>query len=101
VPGGLSTKTLLLAVGVETASGELLHRQERAYRRELKDAEGRTLVRIPDLFLKAASVGEDSRLKPRESRTERFTIPVPEGARAIDGAVPSTVTLRIEAPLPV
>ena len=83
VPGGLSTKTLLLAVGVETASGELLHRQERAYRRELKDAEGRTLVRVPDLFLKAASVGEDSRLKPRESRTERFTIPIPEGARAI------------------
>ncbi len=83
VPGGLSTKTLLLVVGVETASGELLHRQERAYRRELKDAEGRTMVSVPDLFLKAASVGEDSRLKPKESRTERFTIPVPEDAKAI------------------
>ena len=83
VPGGLSTKALLVVVGVESASGELLHRQERAYRRELKDTEGRTLVSVADLFLKAASVGEDSRLKPKESRTERFTIPVPEGAKAI------------------
>ena len=82
-PGGLPTKSLVLAVGVETASGQLMHRQERIYRRELKDAEGHVLVTVPDLFLKAASVGEDSRLKQKEARTERFTVPLPEDWRAI------------------
>jgi hypothetical protein len=83
LPGGLSSKSLVLAVGVETASGEMMHRGERVYRRELKDAQGRPLVSVPDLFLKAAAVGEDTRLKPKESRTERFTVPLPEGWKAI------------------
>jgi hypothetical protein len=82
-PGGLSSKSLVLAVAVETASGELMHRRERVYRRELKDADGRTLVTVPDLFLKAASVGEDTRLKQKEPRVERFTVPLPENWRAI------------------
>jgi hypothetical protein len=82
-PGGLSTKALVLAVGVESASGEIMHRRERVFRREMKDAQGHTLVTVPDLFLKAASVGEDTRLKPKESRTERFTVPVSADARAI------------------
>jgi hypothetical protein len=82
-PGGLSTKAIILAVGVETASGELLHRRERVYRRDLLDAEGRTLATVPDLFLRATSVGDDTRLKPKESRTERFTLPIPEGSMAI------------------
>jgi hypothetical protein len=82
-PGGLPTKSLVLAVGVETASGELMHRRERFYRRELKDAEGRTLVTVPDFFLKAASVGEDTRLRQKEARVERFTVPIPAGAKAI------------------
>ena len=50
---------------------------------EIKDAQGVSLVTVPDLFLKAASVGEDTRLKPKESRTERFTVPVSADARAI------------------
>jgi hypothetical protein len=83
VPGGLSSKSLVLALGVEAASGELMHRGERVYRRELKDAQNRPLVSVPDLFLKAASVGEDTRLKPKESRTEHFTVPLPEGWKAI------------------
>jgi len=83
VPGGLSTKALVLAVGVETASGQITHRQERVYRRDLRDAQGRSLVTIPELFLQAASVGEDTRIKPKESRAERFTLPVVEGSKAI------------------
>lgn len=82
-PGGLSSKSLVLAVGVEAASGGLMHRQERVYRRELKDAEGRTLVAVPDLFLRAASVGEDTRLRQKEARAERFTLPLPEDWKAI------------------
>jgi hypothetical protein len=83
VPGGLSSKTLVLAVGVEAASGELMHRRERVYRRDLNDAEGRVLSAVADLFRKAAAVGQDTRIKPKESRNERFTVPIPEGAKAI------------------
>ena len=82
-PGGFANRALVLAVGVESASGELLHRRERIYRRTLKDAEGRELVTVADLMLKAASEGEDTRIKPGESRAERFTVPIPEGAKAI------------------
>jgi hypothetical protein len=82
-PGGLSTKAIVLAVAVETESGQLLHRRERIYHRDLLDAEGRALATVPELFLRAASVGEDTRLKPRESRAERFTVPLPPGAKAI------------------
>ena len=82
-PGGLPSKSLVLAVGVETASGKLMHRRERVYRRELKDAEGRALVTVPDLFLKAASVGEDTRLRQKEARLERFTVPIAEDWKAI------------------
>jgi hypothetical protein len=60
-----------------------MYRRERTYRRELRDAEGRGLASVPDLFLRAVAVGEDTRIRPKESRTERFTVPLPEGAKAI------------------
>lgn len=83
VPGGLSTKSLVLAVGVETQGGTVEHRQERVYRREIKDADGRALSGVADLFLKGASVGQDSRIKPGEKRSERFNLPLPGDARAV------------------
>jgi len=82
-PGGLSTKSLVLAVGVDIGAAELAYRREKVYRRELKDAEGRTLATVADLFLKAAAVGEDTRIKQQEARTERFTVPLPEEWKAI------------------
>jgi hypothetical protein len=82
-PGGLSTKAIVLAVGVASGSGELQHARERVYHRTLLDGDGRTLATVPDLFLRAASIGEDTRLKPGEARTEHFTVPLPEGAKAI------------------
>jgi hypothetical protein len=83
VPGGLSTKAIVLAVGVDAGAGELLHRRERVYRRELLDAAGHVLTGVPETFLRAASVGEDTRIKPLEARAERFTVPTPEGSKAI------------------
>ena len=82
-PGGLSTKSLVLAVGVDTGGAELANRKERIYRRELKDADGRVLLTVADLFLKAASVGDDSRIRQKEARTERFTVPLPAGWKAV------------------
>lgn len=83
IPGGLSTKSLVLAVAAEGADGRLENRQERVYRRELKDDRGIVVETVADMFLKAASVGSDTRIKPKESRRERFSVPVPPGARAI------------------
>ena len=83
VPGGLSTKTLVLSAGVESGDETLQHIRSRRYRREIEDADGRVLKTVPDLFLKGASVGLDNRIRPRESRTERFNLPIPAGARAI------------------
>jgi hypothetical protein len=83
VPGGLSTKSLIVAVAVEQADGRQEHRQERVYRRELKDGSGKVLEQVADLFLKAASVGRDNRIKPKETRRERFSVPVPQGAKSI------------------
>jgi len=82
-PGGLSSKSLVLAVGVDAGPGELLHWRERVYRRELKDAEGHSLVSVADMFQKAVSVGADTRKQQKESRAERFTVPLPEGWKAI------------------
>ncbi len=99
IPGGLATKSLVLAVGAETADGKLEYRQERIYRRELQDDKGIVLESVADMFFKAASVGSDTRIKPKESRRERFTVPVPSGARAIvarleyrDGSDPRNTT---------
>jgi hypothetical protein len=82
-PGGLSTKALVVAVGIENRAGQLLHRRERVYRRQLLDAAGEEITSVAELFGKAASVGEDSRLKPGESRSEHFTFPVAEDSVAI------------------
>ena len=83
VPGGLSTKSLVLAVGVDTGSGELVQRRERVYRREMKDADGHALTTVAELFQRAASVGSDTRLKQKESRIESFTVPLPDDWKAI------------------
>ncbi|HEU4402830.1 MAG TPA: multiheme c-type cytochrome [Candidatus Polarisedimenticolia bacterium] len=83
VPGGLATKSLVLAVGVEAADGTLQHRQERVYRREMKDAQGKVLEDLNAIFAQATSIGIDNRIKPKESRTERFSLPISPGARAL------------------
>ena len=83
IPGGISTKSLVLAVAAEAADGSLASRQERVYRRELKDERGVVLEDVAGMFLKAAAVGADTRLRPGERRVERFTITVPQNARAV------------------
>ena len=101
IPGGLSTKSLVLEVGVEMGDGRLEHRQARTYNRELKDAGGRVITDIPGMFTRAVAVGRDTRLHPRESKREKFTLPLPPGARALvarlvykdasDPAMPATI----------
>ena len=82
-PGGLSSKSLVLGVGVDIGSGDLRLRSDRIYRRSLRDEKGRDLVKVADLFLKATAVGDDTRLGQKETRIEHFTIPLPENWVAI------------------
>ena len=83
VPGGLPTKSLVLVVSAEGADGTAGPAQERIYRRELRNAKGSSLTDLAEIFVTAASEGEDTRLKPAESRTERFTVPLKQGSRAV------------------
>jgi hypothetical protein len=56
------------------------------------------------MFLKSASVGEDSRLRQKEARSERFTVPLPAGWKAIvarleyrDASDPAAPKVRVVA----
>jgi Cytochrome c554 and c-prime len=82
-PGGLSTKSLVLSVGIDTGSGDIVHPLERVYHRVLRDGQGRELATVAGQFLEAVTIGEDTRLQPRETRNERFSLPLPSDWRAI------------------
>jgi hypothetical protein len=82
-PGGLSTKSLVLSVGVDRGTGDVVSPLERVYRRVLRDGQGRELTTVAGLFLEAATIGEDTRLQPKETRSERFSLPLPSDWRAI------------------
>ena len=82
-PGGLPSKSLVLSVGIDNGSSELVPRLERVYRRVLVDAQGREVATVAGQFLDAVSIAEDTRLSPGERRTERFTLPLPSEWRAI------------------
>lgn len=98
-PGGLSSKSLVLGVGVDTGSKDLRLRRDRIYRRALRDEAGRDLLTVPDLFLKARSVGQDTRLQPRETRVEHFTIPLPDDWVAIVARLERRDESVLEAPV--
>lgn len=83
VPGGLPTKSLVLVVSAEGDGGVLGTPQERIYRRELRDSKGSPLKGLAETFMKAKSEGEDTRLKPQETRTERLTLSLPQATRAV------------------
>jgi hypothetical protein len=82
-PGGLSTKSLALVVGIDTGGGELSHAVEHLYRRQLLDAAGEPLSSVPEMFLDAAAVGEDTRIPAGEARSARVTLPLPEDWKAV------------------
>lgn len=82
-PGGLSSKSLVLSVGIDAGPGPLVPNLERVYHRVLRDDRGREVTTVAGEFLDAASIGEDTRLKPGETRTERFSLPLPASWRAV------------------
>jgi hypothetical protein len=80
VPTGSPLRQLILEVRADSFNGKHF-RERRVYRRTVAEQDGKTVEREPDAFIKGARVVKDTRLAPKESRTETFTFPVPSGTQ--------------------
>jgi hypothetical protein len=83
IPGGMPTKSLALVVSAVGDAGPLGTPQERVYRRELRDAKDNPVKGLAEAFVKAKSEGEDTRIRPLETRTEQLTVQLPQASRAV------------------
>lgn len=81
VPTGSPMRQMILDVSLQVYGGKRFQEQ-RFYRREVADAQGKPLTREHVTFFKGAKVISDTRLAPDEKRTETFTFPVPAGSKA-------------------
>jgi nitrate/TMAO reductase-like tetraheme cytochrome c subunit len=82
VPTGSPMRKLILEVRFEPFGEGQASRVERTYARTIQDQKGATLPREDLAFLKGAKVVEDTRIAPKETRTETFTFDLPAGRRA-------------------
>jgi Cytochrome c554 and c-prime len=80
VPTGSPLRQLILEVRADSSGGQHF-REKRVYRRSVAGQDGKIVDREPNAFIKGARVVNDTRLAPKESRTETFTFPVPNGTQ--------------------
>jgi hypothetical protein len=81
VPTGMPGRRVVLDVEVRDSRGGSA-RQERAYGKFYSDAAGRRIVRDRDYFARGVRLDEDTRLRPDETRAERFQFPIAADAIA-------------------
>jgi nitrate/TMAO reductase-like tetraheme cytochrome c subunit len=82
VPTGLPAKQIRLIL-TASREGKPFHTEERLYARTLVDESGRIPATEGDLFLASRKVKSDTRLAPRETRTETFRFAAPPGEVAV------------------
>ena len=82
VPTGSPMRKLILEVRMDPFGEGQPQRVERVYARTIQDQKGTTLQREHLAFLRGAKVVEDTRIAPKETRTETFTFDLPQGRRA-------------------
>lgn len=82
VPTGSPMRKLILEVRMDPFGEGQAVRAERVYARTITDQKGILLEREHLSFLRAAKVVADTRIAPKETRTETFSFDVPEGRRA-------------------
>jgi hypothetical protein len=82
VPTGSPMRKLILEVRLDPFGEGPAIREERVYARTITDQKGVALQREHLSFLKGAKVVEDTRLAPKETRTETFSFDLPAGQRA-------------------
>ncbi len=78
VPTGSPLRKLILEVRAEPYGGQSFHDQ-RLYMRRVADQKGAPVEREHFAFLRGAKVLEDTRLAPKETRTETFSFAIPKG----------------------
>ncbi|HYL63786.1 MAG TPA: multiheme c-type cytochrome [Candidatus Methylomirabilis sp.] len=82
VPTGSPMRQLILEVRLDPYDGGQGAQQERIYARTIIDQNGAALQREHLSFLRGARVVKDTRLAPKETRTEDFAFALPSGKRA-------------------
>lgn len=87
VPTGIPARQLILLVELKTPNEYFV--QQKMYGRTLLDSSGNEIKKECEVFLNAAKVSFDNRLKPRETRTERFAFVMPKHKKI-------TVSARID-----
>ncbi|MFQ6031746.1 MAG: hypothetical protein ACE5K2_02400, partial [Candidatus Zixiibacteriota bacterium] len=79
VPTGIPARKLILSVELRTPNEYFV--QQKTYQRILSDESGNEIKKEREVFLKAARVSFDNRLRPRETRTERFAFVKPRNKK--------------------
>lgn len=87
VPTGIPARQLILLVELKTPNEYFV--QQKIYGRTLLDSTGDEIKKECEVFLNAAKVSFDNRLRPRETRTERFAFVMPKNKKI-------TVSARID-----
>lgn len=81
VPTGSPLRQLLMELRADAYGGRRFQEQVK-YSRIVSDRSGLVLDRESAVFIKAAQVVKDTRLAPNETRTEKFSFPIPRGTQA-------------------
>jgi RNase P subunit RPR2 len=87
VPTGVPSRKLILLVELKTPNEYFV--QQRIYQKIMLDESGNEVKKENEVFLKAASVSFDNRLRPRETRIERFAFAMPKNRKI-------TITARVD-----
>jgi hypothetical protein len=80
VPTGSPMRQLILELTADPYGGRQF-REQRIYRRNVVDKQGRVLEQEPYAFVGGAKATSDNRLAPDERRTETFMFPIPSGTQ--------------------
>lgn len=99
LPTGIPSRRVILTVKLLDSKGEVVGEKEVVYSRVLVDGEGKEIAEkdINDMFLKAAALRSDNRIKPKETRREEFIFPL---TRRMGKALTAESTLRYEFRVP-
>ena len=87
VPTGIPARKLILYVELRAANEYF--NQQRVYQRILVDESGNEVIKECEVFFLAAKTSFDNRIKPRETRIERFAFSMPKNRKI-------TISARIE-----
>ncbi len=87
VPTGIPARKLILYVELKAANE--YYSQQRIYQRILVDESGGEIKKECEVFLIASKASFDNRIKPRETRIERFAFAHPKNRKV-------TITARVD-----